>query len=141
MRNLKQDFKNLCLGKILFKDLLEDIKDNQIKLNYKNLFRPSNVCRYCNKIIKENEFTITQSYWKALWFPCHKSCKDAGYKQEAYDCQCIDSDCNDCKYFKRDKGNKGQCLKYNIAVHTSPNFCSGFECFKHRKSDENTGRM
>lgn len=69
---------------------------------------------------------------------CHKACKQQGYANEAYECQKIDADCNDCAFFKREKnlGNSvfgGQCLKFNIATKAYPNKCTGKECFIHRK--------
>lgn len=61
--------------------------------------------------------------------------------EEVYECQCIDADCNDCGYFERvgmvNKGMwVGRCKKYNEDVPAYPNFCSGHDCFVHRKDYE-----
>lgn len=69
---------------------------------------------------------------------CHKSCKADGVKAEAYECQKIDADCNDCKHFVRGSylGNSvysGACSKFNKAVKAYPNKCTSNECFEHRK--------
>ena len=62
-------------------------------------------------------------------------------KEEITECQRIDADCNDCGYFKRGKvitkGSasviEGTCLKTNEPTKAYPNFCSGHDCFVHRK--------
>mgnify|MGYP000524792887 CR=1 FL=1 len=69
---------------------------------------------------------------------CHKACKGEGVKAEAYECQNIDRDCNDCKHFTREAylGNSifsGECGKFNKPVKAYPNYCSNHECFEHRK--------
>ncbi len=116
------------------------------------------LCRYCEKLVNQSERDVTHSYWKGLPFVCHKACKDAGRKQEAFDCQCIDADCNDCKFFQRgavvkkllsaiQDGKptqklvnceivKGHCLKLNKPTLASPNQWSGLECFEHRRANE-----
>jgi len=116
-------------------------------------------CRYCDKPIPESESAITHSYWKGLPFPCHKACKDSGVKQEAFDCQVIDADCNDCKHYRRGKlaplfcemtkrtnGTMvevafqpnifidGHCLKFNRPTLAQPNKWSGLDCFEHRRT-------
>lgn len=99
----------------------------------------TNKCRYCGKVVKEDDAEITYSYWNAFWFMCHKQCKDNGYKAEAVECQEIDADCNDCKDFKRQDGTKGICLKTGKDVVASANFCSNKPCFEHRKKDDING--
>lgn len=94
------------------------------------------ICRYCDKPV-ENGVT-THSYWNAIPFLCHAECKDAGYKQEAYECQVLDADCNDCKHFQRgpmlSKGAwEGVCLKDNTPTKAYPNFASCHPCFEHRR--------
>lgn len=92
-------------------------------------------CRYCGKYISPEDFTITYSYWSAHWYPSHKHCHQAGTKQEAYDCQLIDADCNDCKYFRRDKFIYGTCQKFNKPTEAYSNHCSGYKCFEHRRNE------
>jgi hypothetical protein len=116
-------------------------------------------CRYCTLEIDPSELTTTVSYWSAIQFPCHKKCKVEGMKQEAFDCQTIDADCNDCKHYLRGKlankvvdvlktkdGRKeevtfqpnifvgGTCQKFNVPTNASPNKWTGFACFEHRRS-------
>lgn len=118
------------------------------------------ICRYCDKpVLTESEAAITHSYWQGLPFICHKACKDAGGKQEAFDCQVIDADCNDCRHYKRGKlasrvvsllrrtdGTTvevshqpnifigGRCLKFDKPTVAQPNKWSGLECFEHRRN-------
>jgi hypothetical protein len=100
--------------------------------------RQKNICRYCKKEIKEEDFCITHSYWSAYWFPCHKECKEVGEKKEEYECQKIDSACNDCGYFERDLEKSGKiilrgiCKKTRENVETCRNFCENRDCFIHR---------
>lgn len=115
-----------------------------------------NTCRYCQQPVSEADSTITFSYWWSLEFVCHKACKGAGEKQEAFDCQQIDADCNDCKHFKRGQLEKrllsciengvagtrwvnmgyfdGHCLKFDRPTIAQPNKWSGLECFEHRRA-------
>lgn len=98
---------------------------------------------------------IAPSYWQGLPMPYHKECRQAGIKQEAYDCQCIDADCNDCRHFKRGEVVKrmlscmedgkpsmrlvnmgivrGHCLKFDRATEAYPKKWTGRECFEHRR--------
>jgi hypothetical protein len=118
----------------------------------------TDTCRYCSLPIAEGESATTHSYWQGLPFPCHKACKDAGVKQEAFDCQAVDADCNDCRHFKRGKlANKtvstwtkpdrkiamvihqpdvfsGHCLKHDRPTIGQPKKHSGYYCFEHRRS-------
>lgn len=113
-------------------------------------------CRYCGLSIADSERVITHSYWQGLPFPCHKACKDQGVKDEAYQCQVEDADCNDCKHFKRvwqanlqrewSLNNRrewvvltfqpevwhGLCLKFNRPTEAYPKKWTGRVCFEHR---------
>ena len=98
------------------------------------------VCRYCKKEVSEYTATSTNSYWHAYEDICHKDCKDAGIKNEAYDCQCIDADCNDCRHFKRGeyigtpyKYAKGTCIKFNKPTNAFALTCTDHKCFEHRR--------
>lgn len=101
-----------------------------------------NKCRFCGKEADYHTFDIHYTYWRGVFTICHISCKELGAKEEAYECQVIDADCNDCKHFKRGKmlqGGKtaiweGQCLKFDKTALAYPVFCSGHKCFEHRKS-------
>ncbi len=113
------------------------------------------ICRFCEKEVRNEESVAVHSYWGGNEFICHQSCKNEGIKQEAFDCQVIDADCNDCKFFKRgvlikrllscmenDKPSKklvnmeifdGHCLKFNKPTLAYPNKWTGRECFEHRR--------
>lgn len=100
---------------------------------------PNNVCRFCKKPISEKDFAVYHSYWQGIKFPCHQSCLTEGTREEAYLCQCVDADCNDCKHYERDPNRVfkthsiGHCNKFKKEVIGRPKFCSGYECFEHRK--------
>lgn len=97
-------------------------------------------CRYCDQpVVDAGNAAITYSYWSAFPFIAHPACKKAGERQEAFDCQVIDADCNDCIHFQRGKlvGEdiwSGQCLKFGIETRGCPNKWTGKECFEHRRA-------
>ncbi len=118
-----------------------------------------NTCRYCNSTVSELDDAVTHSYWQGLPFTCHRVCKVSGEKQEAFDCQVIDADCNDCRHYERGKlatatvsllkrtdGSSatvshqpnvfvgGRCIKFNRSTLAQPKKFSGWECFEHRRS-------
>jgi hypothetical protein len=112
----------------------------------------SQTCRGCGEEVHANNFSIWHTYWQALWAPCHEGCRDVGMKEESYECQCIDADCNDCRHFQRGVtvphdaetnknaflpligGVKGNCLKRSENVVANPKRASCNECFEHRRS-------
>lgn len=119
-------------------------------------------CRYCNQPIDPGKEVPTFAYWDStpteqrIVFYCHAACKMDGEKQEAFDCQLIDADCNDCRHFKRGQVEKrwlscmenkkpsmrlvnmgfihGHCLKFDRYTTAQPNKWSGLECFEHRRA-------
>lgn len=96
-------------------------------------------CRYCNVALDQGSFAIGFTYWRAMWEPYHAQCKERGMAENAFECQRIDADCNDCKHFKRGErigatSFNGHCLKKNISAKAFVNFASGHDCFEHRKS-------
>jgi hypothetical protein len=95
---------------------------------------PSSVCRYCEQYIERDDIVIAYSYWSAYWYPSHKYCQKSGYDKEAFDCQLIDASCSDCKFFHRDEGVYGQCLKYDKPVEGHSNLAMCMPCFEHRKN-------
>lgn len=117
-----------------------------------------NLCRGCGAVIEAAQFAVWHTYWGAMLAPCHAACREAGMKAEAYECQCIDADCNDCRHFKRGEVIKrwlscmedgkpsmrlvnmglvtGHCLKLNLPVMAQPNKWSGLPCFEHRRSPQ-----
>lgn len=126
-----------------------DIPKNLTKVAEQRLLKrleDGPICRYCNKPIKEQDLEFTSPYyWPAGdECPCHKDCKVEGKKREAYDCQCVDADCNDCLFFKRESNGrwfcKGTCTnpestEFEQEVVAYPNNASLRSCFKHRKSN------
>ena len=95
------------------------------------------VCRYCDQPVADGVPVF--SYWNAFRFMAHPACAKDGYRQEAYECQVIDADCNDCRHFQRgsmlSKGIwSGLCSKDGSSVLAYPNFCSGHPCFEHRRT-------
>ena len=109
------------------------------------------ICRYCKQTIEPNDLELAVSYWTLtgqgpLWEPCHKGCKAEGYKREAYECQCVDGDCNDCRHFLRDQGQTGRiafmgtCQRFHLPTVGRPNHASDMPCFTHRRATEETGR-
>lgn len=114
-------------------------------------------CRYCQQPIN-GEIAKTFSYWNKVEDVCHLGCKVVGEKEEAYDCQRIDADCNDCKHFKRgslapktvsklrtpdgrieevtfqEQWFYGHCLKFDKATIGQPNKWTGKKCFEHRRT-------
>jgi hypothetical protein len=103
------------------------------------------ICAWC---LKDNTDDFVPVYWNNAIVvteegnviahrPVHKECKAEQRAYEAYECQKIDADCNDCGYFKREKTGKthaiGQCLKFNKPTKAYAQFASGHECFVHRK--------
>lgn len=58
-------------------------------------------CRYCKEPILEGQPTTSVTpYWHGPFRDIsHKDCFQKGYAEEAFDCQVIDADCNDCKFF------------------------------------------
>lgn len=110
----------------------------------------SNSCRACSAIITSRDFAVLHTYWQAMWAPCHAGCREAGMKAEAYECQCIDADCNDCRHFQRNVtpnpdmppnqqlfppigGVRGNCLKFGHTVIANPKHASCNSCFEHRR--------
>lgn len=106
------------------------------------------ICRYCGQPIAAGTAVVTFAYWdwglpqaKREKFYCHAQCKAAGLKHEAFECQRIDADCNDCKHFARGQiigtnAIAGQCLKFNKATVAWPNKWRGLDCFEHRRAHE-----
>jgi hypothetical protein len=144
----KKDFKNyyflkICKGEIDFNSL--EFISEEVKNSIKHFFLVSNKCKYCSEDLNDS-IVLTQSYWngyyrgeKSVFYsPCHEKCRKYGYEEEEYELQCIDADCNDCGYFKRDRNIDkdvavGYCSKKQQIVKAYTQFCSAHPCFIHRK--------
>ena len=117
------------------------------------------LCRYCDLPVAPEDTSITHAYWGGSPFVCHRECKHDGLRREAYECQLIDSDCNDCAHYRRGKlapavisllktpdGRTAQvrhqpnvflnwhCLKFDRPTMAFPNKWSGWPCFEHRRA-------
>lgn len=98
----------------------------------------SNLCHACKKPVTKETITVYSSYWKAIWFPCHKDCLQAYAQENSYLCQCLDASCNDCKHFERGdridkRSSNGHCRKLDKPTIAIVNWPMHMECFEHRK--------
>ena len=103
------------------------------------------VCRFCRGPFSEDDPPVpVTSYWGAAKDVTHERCRVAGLKDEAYECQKIDADCNDCRdfraYRKGEPGyavtkhaRRGWCQRFDRETVAFPVFCSGRACFTHRR--------
>jgi len=106
-----------------------------------------NTCSHCKQKIKEEDFDYYAAYWSGsyndgvYWRTVHKQCKKDAHQNESYECQNIDTSCNDCKHFVRGKSIckgswEGYCQKLNkpTKAHALVACPENAECFEHRKS-------
>ncbi len=113
-----------------------------------NISKISNKCGLCGKEIKENdEIYFTSGYWSKVYAIRHLKCKHKE-KENVYEMQKTDCNCNDCKYYERKEVvkqymgasyNRGWCNKLNKKTTGSTGNCNCVEndkCFKHRKDIE-----
>jgi hypothetical protein len=98
----------------------------------------NHICGHCGKEIV-SDFTYQTGYWANVKAKIHPECvrSKEHTEQSKKECQAIDSDCNDCKHFKRgewlSKGVcSGICGKTGEYAEGRPNFYSGKECFEQR---------
>jgi len=146
----KQILKKLCLNKELTKSEKDLLKKYKLS-GGGSIGIISKVCRYCKKELSEENFEFSTTYWSPMLAPCcnNNACKESGEKQEAYECQNIDKNCNECKYFERIEfssniiaqtanifGNIGcyigECKQKKIKVGANRNIFQGMDCFVHR---------
>lgn len=98
-------------------------------------------CRACGKpVVKPATMT---GYWAKLKYPAHHECVKLGMAKEAFECQKIDSDCNDCAFFERGerwanskKDFNGFCKKFEKQTTAHVGFASLHPCFEHRREKE-----
>lgn len=103
-------------------------------------WKPEPFCVSTKEKLTRDNIGIHVTYWNPnLWRPIRKDLAKEYRKQESYECQKIDSNCNDCGYLERigfGKGNNVQinrCLKKDIEVFPHPNTSANNDCFIHRK--------
>lgn len=154
----KQIYKNLCLKKEL--TTKEYSEYNLFIKSGGTIGLIQNTCCYCDKELSEENFFIITSYWNPIWKPCcSENCAIEGYKIEEINCQEIDANCNECKYFER-KGFSENTLPqthniiqpigcyigicrnkkskyYNKFVGANRNTFQGMSCFVNRKEIQN----
>lgn len=99
--------------------------------------KPSRFCRLCKEEVQEKDFTIYTTYRRSLYTTCHKECLQELQKKEAYECQNIDTCCNDCIFFQRLSGKHWRCTRLDKDVLSGEGIALSSECkwtlFKHRK--------
>ena len=121
----KSNFMKACFGEI--------VVDEKTAKEYS--WFHSTTCRYCNTEVSRNDADVAYSYWLIMgttsaWFICHIMCKTAGYAAEAYECQCLDANCNDCFFLDREQLS---CKNTGEPTRPVPNMPGLMPCFKHRK--------
>jgi len=164
--NSDREYYEECFGKTEITDdvSFDWIMQNESLSDYKKAsilikdftHRKEPVC--CGKKIEKDDFDVAIGYWSPDFRPVHKGCKKRWEQEEAYACQKIDANCNDCKFFKRDisakivdvpkeyqdnikhkflfppiQGYKGKCEKFNVDVYANAKVATGMDCFIHRK--------
>ena len=95
-------------------------------------------CRVCGTRVERKDFEVYFTYWTfpgvgPRWCCAHRDCVKAGYAQEAYECQCIDADCNDCKHFDRPNSH---CRKLDKPTKANPGQATCHPCFEHRRNHD-----
>jgi hypothetical protein len=95
-------------------------------------WRPSAICAATGQVLMPENIDVAVGYWYPhLWKPVHHDHKKAYMAAEAYDCQLIDTACNDCKHLDR---LAGACKKFGKQVSLEP--CQSqphnAACFVHR---------
>lgn len=106
-KNKRKIYLDLCYG---------DLSWNAVEKQYgkeftKKFLLNGTSCRYCKKAVNREDAEITTTYWWPRYSLSHKACKTQGEQSEAYECQTIDANCNDCRYFNR-KHNAGNGVYY-----------------------------
>lgn len=109
-------------------------------------------CRYCQKRIWFKAVKA-RSYWeKGTRQLSHARCLVTGFERECIECQKLDADCNDCRYFKAERNRKhiryGICMRpkrpegFRDSIHAGwphviarPGSATLMPCFHHRKDE------
>lgn len=99
---------------------------------------PKQTCRFCGTPVVREDADVYVAYWWNFFYVCHKDCKVDGAKKEAYECQLIDCDCNDCRFFDRRPEGKnsmvGWCKQHNRReLAQGPMGGKPMLCFEHRR--------
>lgn len=133
-------FLRSCIKRSFLKRKVLPNESSQTRKNIEDNWIVSKICRGCGKNISAGDFSIWNTYWLGMWAASHTKCRTR-MKDESYECQKIDADCNDCGYFERGKMIQGGvssiwsglCKKFEKPTRAYPNFSTGHDCFVHRK--------
>ena len=92
-------------------------------------------CLGCKKPVSQADAVVYGSYWGGYKNICHRDCIAEVSRLESFECQLIDSNCNDCKHFNRVAGNVGTCAdgKRDGEFRVYPANWQGMDCFIHRR--------
>jgi len=128
----QEEFKNYCLNHFS----IVGVNASSISINLRGTpMLISNKCQATGILLNESNFDIGIRYWLPnSWYPVHKDFKHDYMKNEAYNCQKLDTNCNDCKHLNR---AEMKCLKLNKGLSFAPNTCmpENQDCFIHRKDE------
>jgi hypothetical protein len=105
------------------------------------LWSPSNECTYTKNILQTKEvltkdtIDVQIGYWTPVWLSVHKDFKQLSMDINAYECQKIDTSCNDCSFLNR---KESWCTKFNRKTIIQANMCQpqNQDCFLHRKDSK-----
>lgn len=95
---------------------------------------PSRICCESGETLTLENIDVKIGYWwPNIWKPIRKDLKQEAMKFEAFECQKIDSSCNNCKHL--DRANKW-CNKLQKNVAINENLChpENQDCFEHIRS-------
>lgn len=95
-------------------------------------WRPSPRCTVTGGRLTSTNIDVIAGYWTPhLWKPVRKDLRASAMKEEAYQCQLLDTSCNDCKHLVR---ADGKCGKFDTPVYLGVNeSCpQNAKCFEHR---------
>ena len=140
LMNKQEKFIDYIYSGLEWKDWCEKNKiKRQEQTEYESCWLTKPICPECFANVGKNDACVVVTYWRSMLRVCHKVCRDKYVREMVYECQLIDSDCNDCKHFDRGVmiGSgvfSGRCKMFDKPTIGCPNFCSGMPCFEHRKS-------
>lgn len=114
-------------SKDVFFHLIFDRPAGVLEIAERGRLHLGTLCRHCDKEVMREDADVIVGYWTPVWFIAHKDCVRIGKSEEAYACQKIDADCNDCRHFQRQHHNKRFSNQIMIAPKTHPPLFTGRE--------------
>lgn len=137
--DLQAHYRGLLARDIRYSEAIEDVGG---VLRHRR-WSPSGICCASGEVLSRENLGIKVGYWTPmLWKPCRKDLVREYQRREAYDCQLIDTNCNDCKHLVRGGGGSGvfvgRCALKDVAITFMPNACmsENSECFEHIRTIE-----